>query len=82
LADVAMALDASAEPTHQQAHIDQARDFKQAKRARATKAPKLAGAKAVFTAPSGSIRSRLHSRRELRSAFVLKEILEKPVGLR
>ena len=31
---------------------------------------------------TGSLRGRLQNRRELRQAFVLKEILEKPVGLR
>lgn len=34
------------------------------------------------TVASGSIRDRLKNRSELRQAFVLKEFLEKPVGLR
>lgn len=38
--------------------------------------------KKVTAAPTGSLRSRLANRRELRQAFVLKEILEKPIGLR
>lgn len=36
----------------------------------------------VERASGGGLRGRLQSRRELRDAFVLKEILEKPVGLR
>ncbi|QTN32104.1 hypothetical protein HZ994_07105 [Akkermansiaceae bacterium] len=76
------AFDPSAELSRQQALMERAREFKKAKSARTTKAPKQAGERAVSTAPAGSIRNRLHKRSELRSAFVLKEILEKPVGLR
>lgn len=76
-------VDASEELARQQALMDKARDFKRAKVARATKAPKEFGAKAaVPVATGGGLRNRLHNRRELRSAFVLKEILERPVGLR
>jgi hypothetical protein len=76
-------LDSSDESVRQQSLIDKAREFKSAKRARVVKEPKGFGAKpAVPIAPGGSLKSRLHNRRELRSAFVLKEILEKPIGLR
>ena len=77
-----MAFDASDELARQQALIDQAREFKRAKGARKSKEAKPAVARTVSGAPSSSIRGRLHNRSELRSAFVLKEILEKPVGLR
>ena len=76
-------MDDSEELARQQALMDKAREFKRAKVARATKGPKQSGARpAVSIAPGGSVKNRLHSRVELRSAFVLKEILEKPVGLR
>lgn len=76
-------MEATDDLARQQALMDKAREFKRAKRARATKEPKESGAKAaVSTTTGGGIRSRLHTRRELRSAFVLKEILDKPVGLR
>lgn len=74
-------LDASAELARQQALMDQAGEFKRAKIARKAKAaPILSPAKAAR--PAVGIRGRLHNRSEIRSAFVLKEILEKPIGLR
>jgi len=74
-------LDASAELARQQALMDQAGEFKRAKIARKAKAaPLLSPAKAAR--PAVGIRGRLHNRSEIRSAFVLKEILEKPIGLR
>ena len=76
-------IDASQEADRQQALIEKAREFKRAKAARTTKEPKGFGERAtVPVVHGGSLKSRLHSRRELRSAFLLKEILEKPVGLR
>lgn len=82
LTSATMASDASAELARQQAMMDQARAFQRARRERATMETRQTAAQAAPSAPSGTIRSRLHNRRELRSAFVLKEILDKPVGLR
>jgi len=79
LQEAAEEFDFSAELDRQQALIDQAREFKHEKSARKSKGAKPAVDRAV---PSSGIRGRLHNRSELRSAFVLKEILEKPVGLR
>ncbi len=73
------------ELARQAALAEQLRGLKHARIARPARIARLArGAedseKPVFA--GGSLRSRLGSRRELRQAFVLKEILEKPVGLR
>lgn len=69
----------------QAALAEQLQGLKQARKARPARIARLArGAedsdKPVFA--GGSLRSRLGNRRELRQAFVLKEVLEKPVGLR
>ncbi len=62
-----------------------AEQLKQAKRQRSLdQAPVSASRrkKPVTAESAGTLRGRLQNRRELRQAFVLKEILEKPVGLR
>ena len=67
----------------------QAKLAEQMKRLQLEKRQRSREANAIATAgrkkqsqPVGSLRGRLQNRRELRQAFVLKEILEKPVGLR
>lgn len=61
---------------------EQLKGLKLAKRSR-TVNPAFGEQKQKITAaPTGRVRSRLANRRELRQAFVLKEILEKPISLR
>lgn len=70
-----------AELARQAAIAEQLSGLKQARKNKqeAIQAAKREKAKPVV---SGSIRDRLKNRSELRQAFVLKEFLEKPVGLR
>lgn len=82
LQEAAEEVDFSAELDRQQALIDQAREFKYGKSARKSKVVQPAVVRPVSKEMATGIRERLHRRSELRSAFVLKEILEKPVGLR
>jgi hypothetical protein len=78
-----------AELARQASMLEQVRIFKQAKTAKtledaaALKARAAYGGAAVARAAGGtSLRARLRNGRELKQAFVLKEVLEKPVGLR
>ena len=80
LQEAAEEFDFSAELDRQQALIDQAREFKHEKSARKSIEVKPAVVRPVSKEMATGIRERLHRRTELRSAFVLKEILEKPVG--
>ena len=82
LQEAAASFNISDELDRQQELIEKAREFKQAKIARKSKEPIAPALKAKRTEAATGIRCRLHNRPELRSAFVLKEILEKPVGLR
>lgn len=66
----------------QQELIEKAKQFKQAKSARKSKESKMPDDRRVPKARSSGIKGHLQSRAEIRSAFVLKELLDKPVGLR
>lgn len=64
---------------------EQLKGLKQGRKAKPARVARLARGSESSDEPvfmSGSLRSRLGNRKELRQAFVLKEILEKPVGLR
>lgn len=62
---------------------EQVKQLKQAKRQRSMEEVPTSTSKRKRSVEStGSLRSRLNNRRELKQAFVLKEILEKPIGLR
>lgn len=62
---------------------EQVNQLKQAKRPRKREeAPTATSRRKKPVESTGSLRGRLQNRRELRQAFVLKEILEKPIGLR
>jgi hypothetical protein len=82
LQEAAVSFNISDELDRQQELIEKAREFKRAKIARKSKEVKISGASRVSKVRTSGIRGRLHSRSEIRSAFVLKEILDKPVGLR
>ena len=82
LLEAAANLDVAGELDRQQNLIEKAREFKRAKIARKSKEVKAPGASPVSKVRTSGIRERLHSGPEIRSAFVLKEILDKPVGLR
>lgn len=69
-----------AELARQAAIAEQIKELKLAKKKQ--DAPQTTQREKATTAASGSIRERLKNRSELRQAFVLKEFLEKPVGLR
>lgn len=74
---------ASGELERQAKLAEQVKLLKQAKRQRSMdEAPTSASRKKKTVESNSTLRSRLQSRRELKQAFVLKEILEKPVGLR
>ena len=76
--------DASEELARQQALAEQVRELKKSKRNReggGARISRPAVPQKAGPAPS-SLRARLSNKRELRQAFVLKEILDKPVGLR
>jgi|AntRauTorckE6833_2_1112554.scaffolds.fasta_scaffold17864_3 hypothetical protein len=78
--------DHTEELARQAALAERLSGLKEAKQARkAREAPvdiRSSGMKSKIKTPVGGLRGRLRSRQELRQAFVLKEILEKPVGLR
>lgn len=62
---------------------EQMKLLKQAKKQRSLdESPVSASRRKKPVESTGSLRGRLQNRRELRQAFVLKEILEKPLGLR
>lgn len=69
-----------AELARQAAIAEQIKSLKQAKKNQETVL--TTKREKTKTVVSGSIRDRLKNRSELRQAFVLKEFLEKPVGLR
>lgn len=71
----------ASELARQAAIAEQVRELKRAKKAAR---PAFDNRKKVQAEVGGGIglKARLNSRRELQDAFVLKEILEKPVGLR
>lgn len=70
-----------AELARQAAIAEQLSGLKQAKKNK-QETIQTANREKAKTVVSGSIRDRLKNRSELRQAFVLKEFLEKPVGLR
>ncbi len=70
-----------AELARQAAIAEQLSGLKQARKNK-QEAIQTAKREKAKTVVSGSIRDRLKNRSELRQAFVLKEFLEKPVGLR
>jgi hypothetical protein len=79
------AYDASAELARQQELADKLKEMKRTRGARQTAdgiPPRKRSASEPIPAAGVSLKSRLGSRRELRQAFVLREILGKPVGLR
>lgn len=69
-----------AELDRQAAIAEQIKNLKQAKKNQ--EAAQTAKREKQQPVASGSIRDRLKNRSELRQAFVMKEFLEKPVGLR
>ncbi len=74
----------SGELARQQALAEQVRELKKTKRNReggGMRVTRPAVPQKAGPAPS-SLRARLSNKRELRQAFVLKEILDRPVGLR
>jgi hypothetical protein len=70
-----------AELARQAAIADQLRALKESKK-RKTEAAEAAKRVAETAAFSGSVRDRLKNPVEIRNAFVLKEILDKPISLR
>ncbi|MEP2775674.1 MAG: hypothetical protein ABJQ29_04345 [Luteolibacter sp.] len=81
VADAPPLPDMGSELERQALLAEQIREFKRAKK---TRSPVFDHRKKVKPTTTGSIgvKARLGNRRELKDAFVLKEILEKPVGLR
>lgn len=81
----AAAFDTSSELARQQELADKLKEMKRTRGARQfneSLIPRKTRAGAVPAATKSSLKARMGNRRELRQAFVLKEILEKPVGLR
>lgn len=79
------AFDTSAELARQQALADKIKEVKRARGAKALNDSVLIGNKSRSTATvaaSTGLKARLMNRTELRQAFVLKELLDKPVGMR
>jgi hypothetical protein len=70
------------ELARQSALAEQLSGLKQARKARTAKVASGGRKKSNSAFATGSLRSRLKNRRELRQAFVVKEILDKPIGLR
>ena len=82
---VVVATDIEDELARQASLAEQLKGLKQAKQAPTARIARLATdvrKKPGSSSAPGSLRSRLSSSRELRQAFVVKEILEKPIGLR
>jgi hypothetical protein len=84
---VAPAFDISGELARQQALAEQLKVMKQAKAAKMAGEPLLSVKESARSAARSAglglgLRDRLRNRSELRQAFVLKEIIEKPVALR
>ena len=80
-----VAFDTSTELARQQQLADKLKEMKRTRGAKQVNEgllPKKRSVAGVNPAPVGSLKSRLRNRVELRQAFVLKEILEKPVALR
>lgn len=83
--EAATAFDTSSELARQQDIADKLKEMKRTRGAREISESVLSGGRPTATpipATSASLKSRLSNRRELRQAFILKEILEKPAGLR
>lgn len=79
------AFDTSSELARQQDIADKLKEMKRTRGAREISDSLLPGRRPVgdpIPATGFTLKSRLGNRRELRQAFILKEILEKPVGLR
>lgn len=79
------AFDIAGELARQQALAEKVKELKQARSAMKSGESLLFGKKAVISEPRPEglgLKARLRDRMELRQAFVLKEILEKPVALR
>ena len=70
------------ELARQEAIATQLKGLRQAKQARVAKLSTDKKEKGGSASRPGTLRSRLGNRRELRQAIVLREILDKPVGLR
>jgi hypothetical protein len=83
--EAAPAFDTSSELARQQDIADKLKEMKRTRGAREISdslLPRKRSAGDPVPATGFTLKSRLGNRRELRQAFVLKEILEKPVGLR
>jgi len=83
--EVAPAFDTSGELARQQALAEKVREMKQARSARKageSLPSSRESARSATRATGLGLRERLRDRKELRQAFVLKEILEKPIALR
>lgn len=79
------AYDTSAELARQQQLADKLKEMKRTRGAREVSdslLPQKRSVREESPSTGGSLKSRLGNRKELRQAFLLKEILEKPVGLR
>lgn len=77
--------DSGAELARQEGLAKELKEMKRAKGARATAdqaIPRIRPAGTSGPIAATTLNARLRSRRELRQAFVLREILEKPLGLR
>lgn len=80
-----LAFDTSTELARQQELADKLKEMKRTRGAREINdslLPRKRSASDAIPVSDVSLKSRLLNRTELRQAFVLKEILEKPVGLR
>jgi hypothetical protein len=83
--EVAPAFDTSGELARQQALAEKVKVMKQARAARKAGESLPSGKESAGSATRSAglgLRDRLRNRNELRQAFVLKEIIEKPVALR
>ena len=79
------AFDSAAELARQQQLADKLQEMKRTSGARQTNEgllPKKHSVAYASTTSNSTLKSRLRNREELRQAFVLKEILEKPIALR
>ena len=82
---VPTAFDTSSELARQQQLADKLKEMKRTRGAREmsdSQLPRKRSLADVSTVSGVSLKSRLRSREELRQAFLLREILEKPVALR
>jgi hypothetical protein len=80
-----VAFDTSSELARQQLLAEKLKEMQRTRGAREVNEgliPKKRSVADVSSGSIGSLKSRLRHREELRQAFVLKEILEKPIALR